>query len=240
MSSRMLIIIFVDLISGLAPFLVFLRLQQDLKSMEGGQRKQAFRYLSYFVGLYGILRILAAARGFFVFLGRQKDLGMMVWNWGTGPLTYLHLVPLAFFYGISFFPEKKNLKFLYTGLITVFITATLFTHFWYPSTPGEITDWGTRPKPYPLTKEMFSYLIFIPFTLSCLIDFFRRLNNWKQKKDPKEKQLFDINFGVLIYAVTGVFDALAIAEGWAFLLVRIGVMTSALVFYLAITSKPEE
>ncbi|MBD3208280.1 MAG: hypothetical protein GF370_02425 [Candidatus Nealsonbacteria bacterium] len=233
MPLQMIIIVLVDLVAGLAPVLVFLRLQESIKKRK--QRKDQFRYLSCFVGLYGVLRLLAALRGAFVFVGRQQDLGMLVWNWGTGPLTYLHLVPLTVFYGMSFFPRKKSWRNLYIEFILLFVAITVVTHFAYPSTPGEITSWGTRPEPHPITEKLFTFTIFFPLTLSCIVDLFRRIRRWMKNKALVDRQLVWVNSGILIYAFSGFFDALALAKGWAFLAARIGIMISALVIYVGAT-----
>ena len=73
-----------------------------------------------------------------------------------------------------------------------------------------------------------------------IIEFIRRLRNWRRTKDPTERQLFGFSLGLLIYAIMGIFDALGIVEGWLVLLVRIGVMFAPLTFYFFASLGSEE
>lgn len=164
---------------------------------------------------------------------------MFIWNWFTGPMTYIHIIPGVFYFGWSLF-KRKTYRHLFITSILCGIFLSVYTFFKYGSIPGILTYWGTKPVANELTQKVFICSVFFPVLLAIFTDFFRRLKNWIKTKSAVEKQLFGFGLAFLIYASTAIFDALAIARGWTLLLIRIGIMLSALIFYLSATIETED
>lgn len=225
---------FVCLVTGFTALVVFWLLQKIRRE----KKREYSEGLDYFSLLLGLIWILVGARIFFAWLNRP-DLDAFVFQWFTGPLTYIHIIPLFYYFGWSFFRTKKS-QLLFGGFFTLMSLLTVFTLFRYGFTPGEVTYWGTDPIPNVLTNKLFTYGVFLPAFLFIITDFIRRLRNWRRTGDPVERQLFGFTFGLLIYALIGIFDALAIAQGWLMLLSRIGIMLAPLIFYLSATGGLEE
>lgn len=227
MYTGMLYNTIVCFIIGLANLIAFWLLR-------GIRKKQKVKYsegIDYFVLLLGTLWILVGIRIFFAYLERP-DLDMFMWNWFTGPMTYLHLIPLFIYFGWSFFGNSK-VRILFGGFFTLVILFTVFTLFRYGSTPGEVTFFGTKPVANDLTHKIFTFGIFFPIITCMIIDFIKRLRDWIKNKGSLEKQLFGFSSAALLYGLIAVFDGLALVKGWALFLVRIGIMVSALIFYLS-------
>jgi len=225
---------FVCLVIGIASLVVFFLLQEARKK----RVKQYSQGLDYFSLLLGFLWIFVGLRNFFAWLNLMT-LDMFVFRWFSGPLTYLHLIPLFYYFGWSFFKNKK-VRFLFNTLSTAMVLIVVLTFFIYGFSFGKMTSWGTDPEPNSLTNKLFIFCLFLPVFLLMIIEFIRRLRNWKRTRDPMEKQLFGFNLGLLIYAIMGIFDALGIIEGWLVLLVRIGVMFAPLTFYFFASLGSEE
>lgn len=222
---------FVCQIAGLVSLVVFFQLRKLRKA------KKAFygKGLDYFLLSFGILWILVGLRVFFVWLSR-RDLEMFLWNYFTGPLTYLHILPLAFYFGWSFF-DKKIIRVFFEVFFSLTILLSVFTLIKYGSLAGELTFWGTKPIANQVTHKIFVYGVFLPIFFSILIEFIRRLLKWRASLNIIEKRLFGISFGLLIYALIGILDGLAIVKGVSLLLVRIGIMVSVLVIYFFATEQ---
>jgi len=216
---------FICLVIGITSLVVFFLLQETRKK----RVKQYSQGLDYFSLLLGLLWIFVGLRNFFAWLN-LIDLDMFVFRWFSGPLTYLHLIPLFYYFGWSFFKNKK-VRFLFNTLSTFMVLIVVLTFFVYGFSLGKMTSWGTDPEPNSLTNKLFIFCLFLPVFLLMIIEFIRRLRNWRRTKDPIERQLFGFSLGFLIYAIMGIFDALGIIEGWLVLLVRIGIMFAPLTFY---------
>lgn len=225
---------FVCCVTGLSALVVFWQIRKIRKI----KKREYNQGLDYFLLLLGLLWVLVGIRIFFVWLG-QSDLEMFMWDWITGPLTYIHIAPIFFYFGWAFFKNKK-VRFLFEGFFISMILLTVLSLFLYGSTPGEVTPWGTKPIANIITHKIFTYAIFLPALICIIGDLFKRLRNWKRTRNPIEQQLFGFDFGFLIYALIAVFDGLAIAKGWTLLLVRIGIMISPLVIYLFAAEKDKE
>ncbi|MBM3250964.1 MAG: hypothetical protein FJZ07_01900 [Candidatus Nealsonbacteria bacterium] len=225
---------FVTFIAGIVSLIVFFQLGRLRK-------KREIRYsrgVDYFLLLYGLLWIFVGIRVFFDWLG-LLDLDMFIWDWFTGPMTYIHIVPGFFYFAWSLF-KRKGARYLFIGSLIFGTILCLYTFFRYGSIPGELTYWGTKPVANELTQKVFILSVFLPILLAILTDFFRRLKRWLKTKNIVEKQIFGFNAAFLIYASIAIFDALALAPGWKLLLVRIGVMISALIFYLSANIETED
>lgn len=225
---------FVCLVSGITSLVVFLLLRKTRKK----KKREYSEGLDYFVLLLGLLWVFVGLRIFFAWLDKP-DLDLFVFRWFSGPLTYLHLIPLFYYFGWSLFKNKK-IRLLSNIFFTSVALLTVFTFFKYGLMPGEVTYWGTDPIPNPLTNKLFVYGLFLPTFLFIIIDFIRRLRAWRRTGDPTERQLFGFTFGLSIYALIGVFDALAAVQDWRLLLFRIGIMVAPLIFYLSATWETEE
>lgn len=235
MHTGMLYNTFVCFVVGVGALIVFWQLRKVKKR----KKKRGYSEgIDYFLLLYGLLWIFVGVRILFAWLGRP-DLDMFVWRWFSGPMTYIHLVPLSYYFTHLFF-KKRRLVIGFDIVIALIAIVVLFTFFRYGSTAGEMTYWGTDPTPNDLTNKLFTYLQFLPVLLCVVADLIRRLRNWRRTGSPTERQLFGINLGLLIYAFAGIFDGLGLAQNWTLLLVRIGIMVSALVIYLSATSVQEE
>lgn len=216
---------FVCLVIGITSLAVFFLLQENRKK----RAKQYSQGLDYFSLLLGLLWFFVGLRNFFAWLN-LLDLDVFVFRWFSGPLTYLHLIPLFYYFGWSFIKNKKA-RFLFNTLSTFVVLIVVSTFFIYGFSSGKMTFWGTDPEPNSLTNKLFIFCLFLPVFLLMIIEFIRRLRNWRRTKDPVERQLFGFNLGLLIYAIIGIFDALGVVEGWLVLLVRIGIMFAPLTFY---------
>lgn len=234
MSIGILYNTFVCLVIGIAGLVVFFLLQKNRKKME----KKYSQGLDYFSLLLGLLWIFVGLRNFFAWLN-LPDLDIFVFRWFSGPLTYLHLIPLFYYFGWSFFRNTK-IRFLFNCISTLLVLFVVFTFFNYGFSPGELTSWGTDPEPNSLTNQLFIFSLFLPVFVFMVIEFIRRLRNWRRTRDVIERQLFGFSSGFLIYAVMGIFDALGIVQGWLVLLIRIGVMFAPLTFYFFATLGSEE
>ena len=221
---------FVCLISGFTGLSVFF----TLRKMRKNRKVEYSESLDYFLLLLGVLWSLVGARLFLVWLG-VIDLELFVYKWLVGPLTYIHLMPAFYYFGWSFFQNKKKIYFLFVGFFTVMALSSVFFLFKNGFTRPELTYWGNNIVPNKISNQLFTFGIFIPAVPCIVIELFRRSSRWRKSKSLIEKQLLGFNFGLLIYAMTGFFEALVFAQGWQMLLVRIGIMLSPLIFYLSAT-----
>ena len=225
---------FICFFIGIISLIVFFLLQENRK-----ERKVEYSEgLDYFSLFLGLLWLFVGLRTLFVWLN-LLSLDVLTFQWISGPLTYLHLTPLFFYFGWSFFQGTKW-RSLFNGFFSVIILLVVFTFFMSGFEVGEVTYWGTDHTPNPLTNKLFSYFLFAPIFILMIVEFIRRLRNWMRSKDFKERQLLWFTVGFLIYAITGILDALGAVRGWLILLVRIGIMLAPLIFYLSATFGAEK
>lgn len=189
--------------------------------------------IDYFCLFLGLLWLFVSLGAFFVWLG-YLELDVQAFQWFSGPLIYLHLLPVFHYFGQIFFKGKKICPF-FVGAFYIVTALILFAFFKGGVVAGEITYWGRDVKSNALANEIFSYAIFVPGFLCVLIDFFRRIGQWKKTNILIEKQLFGFSFGLLLYCLFGIFDATGLAQGWILLFSRIGIMLVPLIFYLSAT-----
>jgi len=230
MSIGVLYNTFVCFITGFFSLMVFSRLKEIRREKE----KQYSEGLDYFALLLGLLWLFVGVRTFFVFLGRL-DIDNLIFAWISGPLTYLHLLPLFFYFGWSFFPEKGTIRKLFVSLFSCIALAAVVTLFLYGFSEGTITYAGTDQTPNDLSNDIFTFGIFFPLFIFIISEFIRRFKKWRETKDATQRQLWGFSLGLLVYSAIGIFDALGIIQGWLVLLVRIGIMVAPLTFYLSAT-----
>ena len=226
MYQGMLYTTFIDYIGGFTALIVAWQLQKIRKS----KKREYLKYLSYFFFLYGILRVMAGTRILFVWYGR-RDIENIIWKWVTGPLTYIHILPGFYYYTFLFFKSKTRRRWI-RGIFTIIVIITISSLYIYGYSLGKITYWGSKPVINPITNYLFLFAMFIPAISYSFADFFKRIIRWRRTKEFMEKRLFGFDLGLLIYAASGAADALGIVRNWPLLLVRSGIMASALVVYL--------
>jgi len=219
--------ILVCFITSMASLTVFFLLRKRRKEKEV-KYSQGIDYFCLFLGLLWFFVSLGAS---FVWLG-YLELDIQTFQWFSGPLIYLHLLPVFHYFGQVFFKGKKTSP-IFVGTFYIITALVLFAFFKGGVVAGEITYWGRDVKSNVLANQIFSYGIFIPGFLCVLIDFFRRIRQWKKTNILIEKQLFGFSSGLLVYCITGIFDATGLAQGWLLLLSRIGIMLVPLIFYLS-------
>ncbi len=234
MHISMLYNVFVCFVAGFSGLLVFKKVLEMRYKSEQGYNKG----IDYFLLSFGILWILVGVRIFLVWLG-YPHLDRAVWHFVVGPLTYFHILPLFYYFGFLFF-QKDTYRIAFVsifGFITLFAVLALFL---YGFELAETTYWGTKYDANEVTHRIFTFGIFVPALFCIFFEFFRRFKAWKKDKKFIDKQLLGINAALLIYALVAVFDGLAIASGWTLLLVRVGIMVSALIIYFFITEEDYE
>ena len=227
--------IFVCFVIGFISLVVFLFLLTAKKK----NNKEPIKFISCFCLLFSLVWISTGLGVLFVLLDRP-DLDAFVFKWFSGPLIYLHLLPVFYYFGWSFFKDKNKIRFLFNGIFTFIVLITVVTFFIYKFTASEITYWGSTLVPNKLTNDIFTYAIFVPTFIFIVAELVRRFRNWKKTGDDNERQLLGFNLGLFIYALTGFFDAISSAQGWLMMLARIGSILPSTVFYLSATWGSEE
>ncbi|MBD3208076.1 MAG: hypothetical protein GF370_01300 [Candidatus Nealsonbacteria bacterium] len=222
--------IFVCFISGFTGLAVFYFLQKRRKK-EKIKYSQGLDYFSLFLGL---VWILAGIRNIFVLIGRP-DLNVFFSRWISEPLLYIHILPALYYFGWSFFQNNKKVGLLFDGFFTITVTAAVITCLIYGVIPGEITPWGMKNKPNPITDKIFTFGVFLPGAIIIIIEFLRRVNRLRKDKSRQEKQLFGFSLGFLIYVSTGALEVLVFSQDWLMLLARVAIMVAPLTFYWSAT-----
>ncbi len=231
MYTSMLYNIFVCFVAGFSGLFVFTRIISIRKEKEVNYS----RGVDYFLLSFGILWTLVGIRILFVWLD-YPELDRAMWHYIVGPLTYIHILPLFFFYGSLFFIKKKY-RILFSSFFSVVTLFAVGALFLYGFELAEMTYWGTKYNANDITHKIFTYGMFIPALFCVFTEFFRRAKIYRNERRFDDRQLLGINTALLIYALVAVFDGLAIASGWTLLLVRIGIMVSALIIYFYITEE---
>lgn len=227
----MLYNIFVCLVAGFSGIFVFIKINSIRKEREVFYS----RGVDYFLLSFGVLWILVATRILFVWLG-YPHLDKLMWHYVVGPLTYIHILPLFYFYGSLFF-NKAHYRSIFGGLFSIVTLFAVISLFIFGFELAEITYWGTKYNANDLTHKIFTFGMFVPALICVIFELCRRFIIYRRGSKFSDKQLLGINVALLIYALVAVFDGLAIASGWNLLLVRIGIMVSALIIYFFITEE---
>ncbi len=195
--------------------------------------------LDYFLLLFGMLWILVGVRNIF-FLAGYQEIDSAMWGYVVGPLTYLHILPLFYFYSWSFFRRKNEHRILFYSFFSVTTALAIIFLFINGFELSEMTRWGTKYDANAITHNIFTYGIFIPSIFFVSYEIRRRIITWRATNSFYEKQLLAFNIGILLYAIVAVFDGLALAKGATLLLVRVGIMISALIIYYFATEDVED
>ncbi len=234
MSTGVMYNVFVCFVLSLTGVVVFRFLRKERRE----QKSEYSAGIDYFSLLFGLmwgatgLGVLWAGSG-------QLELEAISFKWVLGPMVYLHLLPALYYFSWSLF-KKKKWRYLFNAVTTCAVFLAIATLFLYGFNRSEITYWGSTSIPNETTNNIFMFGVFIPAFICILIDFGKRLKAWRSTGDPLQRQLFGFSLGFLVYAVMGVFDALAFAQGWLMLLLRIGGMAAPLIFYFFATLSREE
>lgn len=230
MSSGILYNIFTCFVSGFTGLLVFYLLHKRRRKEKVGYH-QGIDYFSLF---FGLVWVLVGIRNIFAWLGKP-EINILISRWMGEPLIYLHLLPAFYYFGWSFFKEKKKARLLFNGFFSLVVFLAVLSYIKYGLIPGEVTPWGMKNESNPITKRIFVYGILLPAALVILIELGRRFKKWRETKSPYQKQLFGFSVGFLIYLLTGALETLAFKQSWLMVLVRIIIMTAPLTFYVSAT-----
>lgn len=225
--------IFVCLVSGIVALNVFWLLQR-----KGTQKKKYSSYLNHFSLFVGLIWLFVAVRLFFVWAERPA-LSVFVFRWIVGPLTYIHLLPGFYYFGWSFFDNKK-IRFCFNSLFTFIAMLAVVSFFMYGFVVPETTYWGNNIIPNKISNRLFTYGLFLPAVPCILIEVIKRFKAWRITNGNEEKQLLGFSFGFLFYSLAGIFEALIFTQGWPMLLARTGIMFTPLTFYFFSTIFEEE
>lgn len=230
MRTGMLYHSFVCFVSGLVSLTVFWQLRKIRKKKEV-RYHQALDYFALFLSLQWI------SLGIRIFFGwlDMPELDRLTFKWFTGPLAYFHLLPGFYYFGWSFFKNNKKIRLLFNGFFTCTTLLTVFTLYKYGFEVPELTYWGNNIIPNRTTNQIFTYAILLPVVPCIIIEFFRRLRNWRQTGNSIEKQLLGFSVGFMVYAITGTFDVLGSIQDWMILLSRSATMLAPLIFYFFAT-----
>ncbi|MBD3208036.1 MAG: hypothetical protein GF370_01095 [Candidatus Nealsonbacteria bacterium] len=220
------LVCFISFAASLAAFFV---LRKKRKKKELGFPASLDQFLFWF----GIMWFFIALRNFFAWQGRP-DLDLLIFKWFAGPLTYLHIIPLFFYFGWSFFKDKRaRLGFGYFFAVIILVaTGALIAG---GVVPGEMTYWGTDPAPNSLAGKIFQLGVILPFLACAAGETIKRLKKLKETGEVTDKKRFGFAVAFLIYFLIGVFDALGGATGWKLLLSRGGMTLVPLVIYIFAT-----
>lgn len=217
---------FVCFVSGFSSLLVFLSLRRIRKK----EKVNYSQNLDYFLLFLGLLWVSVGTR-IFVNWFNNLTLDNFFYQWFVGPLTYIHLVPAFYYFGWSFFSDKK-IRTLFNAFFTFMSSLAVLTHFLYKFERPELTYWGNNIIPNPLTNKIFIFGIFIPAIPCIIIETARRFKKWRKTGDLAERQLFGFSLGFLVYTITGFFEAVIFTQGWQIIIARICIMLVPLTFYL--------
>lgn len=222
--------IFVCFVIGITGTAVFYLLQKRRK--KGGLDYN--QGLDYFSLLLGTVWGLVGIRFVLIYIGKH-ELALSLFKWIIGPLAYLHLLPLFYYFSWSFFKDKKNAQLIFNTFFTVIAALVVISLFVYGFEEPEIDYWGSKIKANDFTTGLFGVVVFMPGLFIILIELVRRYRRWKKSKSLAEKKLFIFSLGFLVYALTGLFEVIFYQRGWQVLLVRIGIMIAPFVFYFSAT-----
>lgn len=218
-------------ISGLTGLTIFFLMRKARK--EKGLKFPVF--LDLFLLLLGMTWMSVGIRFFVAGLG-NLPLGIFIYKWFIGPLTYLHLLPAFYYFGWTFFKKRPKIRLFSNTVFTLIALIAIFTFFQKGFVvPQERTYWGVNIIPNDTTIKIFVFGLFTPAFLMILIELGRRLRNVLKTGEQREKRLFGFALGFFFYALAGIFEDLPFVQGWFILLTRIGVMLGPLTFYLAAT-----
>lgn len=220
--------VFVCLTAGIVSLLVFHALVKKKREI-----KESYHLgLIYFCLMLGLLWISVGLGALFTYLGKV-ELRMIVHNILIGPLTYLHVLPIFYYFGWSFFPRNSKMKFLFDVVGTILVLTALFSHFKYGSERLELGYWGDNMVPHKITSQIFTFGVCLPAFLSIIVELIKRYRRWQKDKSLINKKLFGLSLGLLSYAVTGVLESQVFTEGWPLVMARVGVMIAPLILYFS-------
>jgi len=193
------------------------------------------RSLRWFFFMFAMIWISTPVTGFYKWM-EKPEVGGMLYTFIGGPFTYLHLVPAFYYFGWSFFPDKKLIRYLFIGIFTLISISALLAFWVYGFERPEIGFWGANQIPNKLASNILTFGLSLPGFLCILAELIKRYRKWKKTKDLQEKRLFGYAVGFLIYAVGGIFDALG-SQDWIPLFSRGVLLISLLIFYISYSTE---
>jgi len=149
----------------------------------------------------------------------------------------VHFFPLLGYVGMRLFNNHRRTKILQYINVPLLIFFVVFV-FVDGISDREVTEWASD---YTLSDRAFGF--FIPVFLICfcgvLIDIVRTVFKVLYRKTKLVPEYFAASIALLIYGVTGFFDAKGIIVNWGILVVRGSYMVAALATYLGYIWMPE-
>ena len=225
---------FVCIVSGVTGLAVFAFLRRIRKK----EKIDFSQDIDYFLLLLGLLWTLVGIRIFFTGFNLLAP-ELFLYKWFIGPLTYLHLIPAFYYFGQSFFKNRK-MRLLFNTIFTVIPLLAVFFLFKDGFFRPEVTYWGNNIRPNEKSNNIFTFGIFLPATPLIVAEVTKRIKRWREVSGITKRQLLGFAFGFLIYAIAGFFEAVVFTQGPFMLLARSGIMLSPLTFYLSATLSLEE
>ncbi|MBD3208245.1 MAG: hypothetical protein GF370_02215 [Candidatus Nealsonbacteria bacterium] len=220
---------FVSLVIGVTGVGIFGSLRRKRQKKEIAYNEG----LDYFCLLSGLVWLISSIGIFYNWLDRP-EVGVTLYRWITGPLTYLHLLPAFQYLGWSFFKKSQKLRWLFNGFFSLMSVAAVIALELYGFSQPEMGYWGANVVPNKLANNIFTFGLFLPGAIFILIELIRKITSWMKDQGLKEKKLLGFAFGFFLYAAGGIFAGLG-AQAWIVLLARISIMTALLVFYFSTT-----
>ncbi len=206
----------------------------NLRKIRKEKKVEYTEHLDYFSLFLGILWGIIGLRKTFT-LFNLHYINIFLFRWISGPFNYIHLLPAFYYFGWSFFRNRKKIHLLFNVFFTFTIFLTVFAFLKYGIVEGELTYWGSHHNPNEKANKLFIFTVFLPAFICIIANFISTFKKWRKTDSPLDRQLFGFSVGFFIYAITGVIDSLGIFTGWLILLVRIGMMLAPIVFYLSAT-----
>ncbi len=234
--------IFACLVAGISGLMVFSRISKLRRSPVPTDYG---RGLDYFLLAFGVLWLLVALR--LTFFWFSEGLGweffaswdQFIWGWIVGPLTYIHVLPLFFFFAWSFFGYQSHWYRIFVSIFAFTTLVTVVSLFIWEFELQEASNWGSKYDAHIYTHLLFTVTMYLPVVVCIVIDLIRRYKRWARNGSLTELQLAGFNGGILFFAAIAVSDGLALAEGPFMIPVRMGIMVSALIIYYFATLQEE-
>jgi len=234
MNTGILYNTFVCFVIGGTGLAVFYFLRKARREQEVGYNQS----LDCFALFLGLIWVAIGARALFTWL-ELPVYDIWVYKWIIGPLTFLHLLPAFYYFGWSFFPDKKK-RWFFEGCFTLISLVAVAAFYRHGFSSPQLTYWGNNIVPNLVANNIFTFGMFVPGLLCIIVEVVRRYKKWKATGSFLEKKLLGFGIGFLAYAVAGIFETLIFTTGWRILLARIGIMVALLAFYLFATLEKDK
>jgi len=173
-----------------------------------------------------------------LYLNSRIDLGQMVNQFGVQTFVFAQLT-FGVYYGIYRVTKKQNISFV---IFLLFIFSSIVA-LYYMYQPGglifrESTNFSVEYIVNQKTWNIFQVMAGVGlFTL--FFDLARFLFVWLKKKKIIEIKYILSSLSIFIYGIIGYFDDMGYDATWVMVLLRIFMVLSALVAYIAFSKREE-